>query len=414
MKKRARTLALMAALVTLVVLTVVASSPAVTVTDKQVTPGMHERTIWDQTQVTIRKLPTGVNHYGTIHMELYFKNYAADLDLYILNQDGDVVSDTGYLGSWLGWEAADVKVTDIAASPTTLGDQYYVVVVAFKGASDYFVWGYYPRLLDPEWSSDPAGEQNYYLEIYNYPADDWARITGPSLGTPYGFKPTSIGTVGARLEWPADTADLVVKPDLASGLMPAWFQQYVWSARKSYLADDGTWAPPLHEEDPLDPDDDWYGLYGTFDTSELWDSVGWPHELMRYAPCLFMAYADPVLGPDGPPKTGRTTMGFKATVTWPENLWLRKVVKYSSYYKVYGAYSLSGERVPGGTKIYIERKTATKDWAVVKTVYTNDLGAWNVSLSPGVKWWVRARAAGQPGLGGLVTEYSVSKVLYPL
>ncbi|MBN2204437.1 MAG: hypothetical protein JW767_05380 [Thermoleophilia bacterium] len=397
----------------LIVLAVAAPAWATTVSDRQVTPGVHERTIWDQTQVTIRKLPTTVNHYGTIHVELYFKNYAADLDLYVLNQDGDVVSDTGYLGSWLGWEAADVKVTDIAASPTTVGDTYYVVVVAFKGASEYFLWGYYPRLLDPEWSSDPAGAQNYYLEIYNYPLDGWAKITGPSLGTPYGFKPTSIGTVGTRLEWPADLASLTVKPDLSQGLMPAWFQQFVYSARKDYVVDEGTWAPPLHEEDPLDSGDDWYGLYDEFDTGELWDTVGWPQELMRYAPSLYMAYADPVLGPDGAPKTGRTTMGFKATLTWPENLWLRKVVKYSSYYKIYGAYSLDGARVPGGTKIYIERKTATRDWAVVKTVYTNDLGGWNVTLSPGVKWWVRARAAGN-GAGGLVTEYSVSKVLYPL
>jgi len=182
MKKTAGILALTAALVTLVVLTVVASSPAVTVTDGQVTPGLHERTIWDQTQVSIRKLPTGVNHYGTIHMELYFKNYAADLDVYLLDEDGDVITESGASGYWLGWESVDYQVADIATVPTTTGDTYYVLVVAFNGASDYFLWGYYPRLLDPLLSSDPAAAGNYYLEVYSYPADSWASLTGPRVG----------------------------------------------------------------------------------------------------------------------------------------------------------------------------------------------------------------------------------------
>ena len=99
-------------------------------------------------------------------------------------------------------------------------------------------------------------------------------------------------------------------------------------------------------------------------------------------------------------------------------LWLKKVVKYSSYYKVYGTYSLLGERVGAGVPIRIERKTATKDWALVKTVYTNDLGAWNVTLSLGVKWWIRARAKGiviyDEAEVGVDPEYSVTKVLYPL
>lgn len=416
MKMTRRAVIAVVSLVTLAGLAVAAPALATTVTTGQPTPGMTKRTIWDQTQVTIRKLPTGVNHYGTIHMELYFEDFAADLDVYLLNQDGDVITDSGESGYWLGWESVDYQVTGIATEPTTTGDTYYVVVVAFNGASDYFLWGYYPRLLDPEWSSDPAAAGNYYLEVYNYPADgSWASITGPRIGTPYSVTPTSMGTFSARLEWPADLANLVVKPDLAEGLMPAWFRQYVYSRATGtqYVTDDGTWAPDLHEEEPLDPDDDWYGLYDTFDTSSWWDTVGWPLKTVHYVPDLYMAYADPLLGPDGAPRTGRTTMGFKATLTYPENLWLRKVVKYSTYYKVYGAYSLEGERVPAGTAIKIERKTATKDWAVVKTVYTNDLGAWSVTLSPGVKWWVRARAVGD-GATGLSTEYSVSKVLYPL
>lgn len=404
---------------TLVVLAVAAPVLAVTATDRQVTPGVHERTIWDQTQVSIRKLPTTVNHYGTVHMELYFKNYAADLDLYLLNQDGDVVTQTGDQGYWLGWETVDYQVDDIVAEPSSSGDTYYVLVVAFNGASEYFLWGYYPRLFDG--ATDPAAARNYYLEVYDFPADGgWAQITGPRVGAPYAVTPTSRGTFGARLEWPADVTAQLIGDEAESGLMPAWFRQYVWQRAigKLYIADEGTWAPVLQEEDPLDPTDDWYGLYDSFSTASWWDIAGWPLKTVHYVPNLYMAYADPMLGPDGAPRTGRTTIGYRAILTWPENLWLRKVVKYRTYYKVYGSYSLLGERVGPGVPIRIERKTATKDWALVKTVYTNDLGAWSVTLTPGVKWWVRARAKGIVIYDnvevGVDPEYSVTKVLYPL
>ena len=420
MRKTARAFVVTASLLVLVALGAAAPVAAVTVADRQVTPGMHERTIWDTTQVSIRKLPTGVNHYGTIHMELYFKNYAADLDLYLLNQDGDIVTETGDQGYWLGWETVDYKVDEIATVPSSVGDTYYVLVVAFNGASDYFLWGYYPRLLDGA-ITDPAAARNYYLEVYNFPADgSWASLTGPRVGAPYAVTPTSMGTFGARLEWPADVSAQLVGDDAAQGLMPAWFRQYVWqrSIGKLYIADEGTWAPGLHEEDPADPTDDWYGLYDSFSTFSWWDTAGWPLKTVHYVPNLYMAYADPLLGPDGAPRTGRTTIGYRAILTWPENLWLKKVVKYSSYYKVYGTYSLLGVRVGAGVPIRIERKTATKDWALVKTVYTNDLGAWSVKLTPGVKWWVRARAKGitiQDDVHvGVDPEYSIMKVLYPL
>ncbi len=276
MRKTAKICTVTVSLLVLVALGVAAPVAAVTVADRQVTPGTHERTIWDTTQVSIRKLPTGVNHYGTIHMELYFKNYAADLDLYLLNQEGDIVTETGDQGYWLGWETVDYQVGDIVTEPSSVGDTYYVLVVAFNGASDYFLWGYYPRLFDGA-ASDPAAARNYYLEVYNFPTDgSWASLTGPRVGAPYAVTPTSMGTFGARLEWPADVSALVVEDDLAEGLMPAWFRQYVWqrTTGKLYIADEGTWAPGVQEEDPLDPADDWYGLCDSFSTESWWDTVG--------------------------------------------------------------------------------------------------------------------------------------------
>ncbi len=123
---------------------------------------------------------------------------------------------------------------------------------------------------------------------------------------------------------------------------------------------------------------------------------------------------DATLGPDGALDTGRTTMGYKAILTYPENLWFKRAVKYSTYYKLYGRYSLDGAAVAIGTPIHIQRRTATRGWATVKTVKTtNDLGSWSVKLSPGVTWWVRAKALGDDTTG-LEYEYSITKKLRAL
>jgi hypothetical protein len=416
-------------LVTLVVLTVAASALALTSTTTQSSPGMTERTIWDQTQVSIRKLTYGVNHTGPIHMELTFKPTTSDLDIYLLDSNGDALNvEQGCMGLYAGKEYIDYYVTDVDDQTIELdiyaddgpieymvGDTYYLVVVAFNGAASYQIWGYYPQIWLED-SEDVYETYNYYLQTYRFPSKvtSWATITGPRYGGAYDFRPTSVGEGTCRLEWPADIVNKVVKYDRVNAPMPANVEQYLYAGTywDEVLSNWGT-------EENYYPDaqdgSTWYGFNDTYDVAEFpYDDDMWAQRVAHYVPSLYLAYENPLLGPDGPLDTGRTTMGYKAMLTYPENLWLKKVAKYSSYYKLYGRYSLDGAAVPIGTPIYIERKTATRGWATVKTVKTtNDLGSWSVKLSPGVTWYVRARALGNDTTG-LEYEYSITRRLRAL
>ncbi|MBN2204436.1 MAG: hypothetical protein JW767_05375 [Thermoleophilia bacterium] len=427
-------------LVTLVVLTVAASALAVTSSNTQSSPGIHQRTIWDQTQVMIRRLTPvntpGVNHTGYIHLELKFKPTTSDFDLYLLDAEGNLLTaEMGCMGIFAGKEYVDYQVEDVGnqnivsyINPYTYefveymeGDVYYVVVVAFNGFAEYQLWGYYPQIA-LDLSDDVYDSSTYYLQQYRYPSSvtKWGKLTGPRYGGPYDFRPTSAGEGACRLEWPADVVNKVVTYDPVAAPMPFCVEQYLyagayWDLVLANWAPEGSeenYLPPLWEEDPLDLADDWYGFYDTYPVAvSAWEDDLWAQRIAHYVPSLFLAYADPLLGPDGGLDTGRSTMGFKATLTWPENLWLRKVVKYSSYYKIYGRYSLDGAAVEIGTPVEIWRKTSTSGWRYVKTVKTyNDAGAWSVKLSPGRTWTIEARAEGNPSTG-LDIEKSIRKVL---
>ena len=423
-------------LVTLVVLTVAASALAVTSSDTQITAGIHQRTIWDTTQVMTLKLTKdgtpGVNHTGYIHLELKFKPTTSDLDLYLLDSKGNVLSEEmGCMGIFAGKEFVDHQVTavdnqDIIESATygddeyMVGDVYYVVIVAFNGTAEYQVWGYYPQ-IDLEQSEDVEEPYNYYLQQYRYPASatSWGKITGPRYGGPYDFKPTSAGTGACALQWPAAIIDGTwqVTYERAKAPMPFNVEQYLYAGSlwDEVLANWGT-------EENYYPDDQggWYGFNDEFEVAESKDEAeysdaAWAQGVAHYVPSLFLAYEDATLGPDGPLKLGLRKMGYKATLTWPENLWLRKVTKYSTYYLVSGRYSLDGAAMPVGSKVEIWKKTATTGWKYLKTVKTIDdgKGTWSVKLKPGVTWTIQARAAGNPATG-LDIEKSLTRVLKAL
>ncbi len=313
MQKAMRLAIVAVALVTLVVLTAVSSASALTSSTTQSSPGMTARTIWDQTQVSIRKLTYGVNHTGYIHMELTFKPTTSDLDIYLLDADGNVLSEEmGCMGLFAGKEYVDYQVTDVVnqdiepidpydllSDEYMVGDTYYLVVVAFNGAANYQIWGYYPQIW-LEASEDVDESWNYYLQTYRFPrrVTSWATITGPRYGGAYDFRPTSVGEGTCRLEWPADIVNKVVTYDRDDAPMPFNVEQYLyagtyWDLVLANWGSEENYYPEEHEG-VVGPyyDDTWYGFDDAFDVAEFaWDDDLWAQRLAHYVPSLFLAYA---------------------------------------------------------------------------------------------------------------------------
>jgi hypothetical protein len=421
MRSRARRWLVTGVILTLVLLGVSASAGAATVSIWQASHGLTTRTIWDTTQVQIIEIPYGVNHLGTIHVELSFRPEWADLDLYLLDAQGNPLQqEMGVMAPVAGKEVIDHQVTEVRdtslavddqGDPYMVGDTYYLVVVAFNEVADYQVWGYCPQ-IDVAIGSSPAYDWNYTLKQFRSPesAGEWATIKGPVYGYPYDFRPTSLGAGKCRLEWSAEVVDGTwrVTYDPESAPMPANLEQYLYAGARwdDVIRDYGEVANYL----PASQACGRHGLSDTFTVSA--DGAARPMRLLHYVPSLYLAYADPLLGPGGPPKVGLTTLGFRATLVYPENLRLDRVVPRAASYALAGTLSLNGQRVPGAP-IVIERKTRTRDWETVVTVVTDERGWWFVRLSPKSTWQVRARAAGDAATG-LAREYSVTTLLKKL
>jgi hypothetical protein len=288
------------------------------------------------------------------------------------------------------------------------GDTYYVVIVAFNAAADYQVWGSYPQ-IDLDVGSSPSYDWNYHLEEFRSPADpdEHASISGPIYGQPYDFRPTSLGDGECRLEWPAEVLDGAwqVTYDPSTAPMPANLEQYLYAGwrwyevTRNYGGVDNYLPPPWLEGG--------YGLIDSFTVSSV--LVTRPMRLLHYVPSLFLAYADPLRGPEGGPKVGETALGFKATLTYPENLRLARVKRLPDTYRLTGTFALNGHWVPGA-EVILERKSRVSDWAAVETVVTDENGRWSVRLHPRRSWTVRARAVGD-ATTGLPEEYSVAVFL---
>ncbi len=394
---------------------------AATYTVRQIAPGTTARTIWDTAQVHVIALPHGVDHEGPIHAELTFQPARADLDLYLLDAEGTVLQqEMGTMAVTSGREVIDYQVSEVRDTTVRIdaegrremvGDTYYLVVVAFNEAADYRLWGYYPR-IDLEAGSSPSYDWNYTLVDFRYPAEDdaWATIRGPQYGGPYDFRPTSLGEGECRLEWPVEALDdtLKVTYDPVAAPMPVEVEQYLYAGYR--------WEPVVRHYGQVDDHlpaplpDGGYGLRDTFTVER--SGLVTPMRLLHYVPSLFLAYADPLSGPAGGVKVGETSLGFKATLIYPENLRLDRVVRRPRAYFVAGTLSLDGRRV-AGAEVDIERQAEDGEWVTVTTLVTRDTGWWYVRLRPNGTWKIRAHAAGDPATG-LADEYSVSAVLDPL
>lgn len=406
----------------LVTLVCASSAAALSTTTRQVEPGVSVRTIWDSAQVVCYKLPNGVNHNGYIHLELRFKPNWADLDVYLLDGNGQALSgEMGNMAALTGREVVDYQVTNVAdqtvetGDPYTsdddhmVGDTYYVVVVAFSEAAQFQVWGYYPQ-IDLSVGSDTTDPGNYYIQSFRRPAGatSWTRLDGANYGYPYDFIPTSVGQGEAWLEWPADVVGKAVQYDPVKAPSPANMEQYLYADAdwRMVFGDhgDANWSPAPQGDPPI-----WYGLRDMFAVEDGGD-LGRPLRVMHYVPSLYLVASDPTLGGLAAPKLGKSTVGFKATLIWPENLCFGKApakVKKGADATLKGSFALNGAWKKGAA-VKIQRSLGGGQWKTIKTVATAADGTWTAKVTMTAAATFRAVADGDSATG-LATEYSITR-----
>lgn len=371
--------------------------------ETQVTPGTTQRTIWGENQVYIYRLPTGVNHAGYIHVEVTWNPTWADCDIYLLDSDFDAVNmEEGYNASFEGKEVIDYKVETITnqtiAHPEydddyMVGDAYYVLVYPFGDRSTFKIWGYYPQI-------DPTAGYGWAVKnAWNYWLYEFSKGPKTISGAPYGglfdFTPTSLGSVGANLEWPANVEDKTVGSDILEGLTPANFEQYMYAGSAWDEAFGtygfGNWYPKTYN---AGTDDEWAGLSNSRTLKKSGTSFT-PLKAYHYVPGLWEVAADSAYGPyveydslgaitAGGLKLGVQKMGYKATITYPQNLRLVSATKSAhrgQTITLRGTYADSGAWMPAGTPVKIQKKTASGAWKDVKTVkVAGDLGKWTARI----------------------------------
>ena len=202
-----------------------AASAVASWSERQVVPGLTERTIWGRDQVYVYRLPQNVTHTGSLHVELSYAPADRDCFVYLLgpvaagSTEWQVCPGTygqGFLSLRPGREVVDYAVPEVLdrepAEQGVRGDTYYVVVQAASGVSRFRLTGYLPRTKAG--STDTTSEETFTRAYFSKPSK--ARATIQVAGAPYGgafdFTPTSQGTAECRLQYPADPAKRTVTP----------------------------------------------------------------------------------------------------------------------------------------------------------------------------------------------------------
>ena len=224
--------------------------------ERQVVPGLTERTIWGRDQVYVYRLPSNVTHLGDLHVELTYTPADGDCFIYLLgpvakgSSEWQVCPGTygqGFLSLSPGREVVDYAVPAVLdqdpVDDGVRGDTYYVVVQAANATSRFRLSGYLPRTSAG--STDTTSEATFTRFSFRTPASARASIAvaGAPYGGPFDLTPTSQGEVECRLQYPADPGKRTVEP--ASPALKASFEQYVY--------------PPLWEPEgdgiPVEPAD---------------------------------------------------------------------------------------------------------------------------------------------------------------
>jgi hypothetical protein len=383
-------------------------------------PGLTERVIWGQDQVAIYRI-RGVNHIGPLHVAVHWRPARADLDLYLLDPaQASLNEPQGFLGTTPGRETVDWYVSSISPAgqqlgedPVThelrpVGDTYYVVVTAYNGAARFWIDGHYPRIVAGG-GSDTMSPLNLESAPYRRPlaAGTTVGLSGAGFGNPFDYVPTSLGDVSVALEWPANVATKRVTYDPVARSQPANFQHYglAGSALDPVFASFGpaNWSPPVHGDPPS-----WYGLSAAYTVAPSTPTS--PGRLEHYVPVLYLAARDPSLGPGGGLRTGVTTVGYRATLDFPQNLYLASApgsVVRGMPVALIGTLARNGAWAPGGTPVRIQR---LRDgvWKTALTVKVGKNGAWTAILYPQASASWRAEAPGDPRTG-LALEDSTTR-----
>jgi len=355
-------------------------------------PGTSKREIVSKLDVATYAIPFNVTHIGYAHFELNFKPGWNDCDLYLLRSDGVLLGgvsgtsgEEGYLATAYGKEVVDYRIPSVSAAGRTLidpdgipnsgdeylqGDVYYLVVVAFGGTTQNQVWGYVPQVdgfAGYGWNT--TSPWNYWNQTFRLPGGkSWVTLNGCPYGGPYDFTPTSLGNCEFRLQWPANTTTHEVTYDPVAAPQPANWEQYdyVGADWNTFMEDygDGNWGINLNPH--TDGGTVWYGLLDDMLTNS--DSILMAH---HYVTSFYIMGSDPMQGPLAPPALGKSTMGFKATIFWPENLRMTapSPVKKGSKIKISGSLAQADAWVPAGTDVTI-LKLVGSNWVEVKTTKT--------------------------------------------
>ncbi len=407
--------------------------------ERQVVPGLTERTIWGRDQVYVYRLPRNVTHTGDLHVELTYTPADGDCFIYLLgpvakgSREWQVCPGTygqGFMSLWPGREVLDYAVPAVvdqeALDDGVRGDAYYVVVQAASAATRFRLSGYLPRTAAG--SMDTTSDATFTRHSFKTPASARASIavTGAPYGGPFDLTPTSQGQAECRLQYPVNAGKRVVMP--ASSSLKASFEQYVYpplwdpegdAVPLSQPTDASHWdlyGLNRHAAAPL-AGDDWYGLQGGFavQTAGPWR----PRQTYHYVPVLWLAAAQPyAVAPaqPGPPATGLRSVAYKATLLIPQNLRFASAtpkVRKGRVAKLRGTLAAPSDAAPGasvvwapaGTRVTLQRKSGSR-WITARVVRTGANGSWRASIrvrrtTKWRAWW--------PGVDGIAAEYSLIK-----
>lgn len=430
---RGKALSRLAVVLAVLVLALVIAASALAITTSstttQIGPGMMQRVIWSQCQSAAYTV--NVTHAGNIHAELNFNpNYGSNaLNVFIWDENNFTIDNInqGWYTIANGKCAVDWWVNDISAAgravipasgdvPAHLtGDNYQIVVVVYDDYDSRFHISGYAQQTDLSLGGNPLSDNTFYTQNFRFPATGDRRLMGAPYGNPFDFRVASAGTLSTDLTWPANVVSKTVSGDLLAGNAPAVWEQYLYvgdnwdTSISDYMTPSGGWWPSWYGSGA----DTWAGLHDDITISSA-DSINKPNLTYHYAPALDMVSSDFTQGPFVPLHEGVSTMGYKATLTYPCNLFLAhapaKVAKGAKAL-VRGNYALNGAWVPALTEVKIQfRAMGTTAWKTVAKPKTGVDGAWSAKIIISRPGRVRAQAVGDK-LTGLATETSDSMAI---